>query len=68
MELDFPRHAFKSPGAIRIPEGSYDAELGEDQEAFDKLIKAGWSQTILGAVEAVEVGKAPKADKPPKAS
>jgi hypothetical protein len=62
--MDFPRYVFKSPGAVRIPEGSYDLELVVDQEGYDKHVKAGWNETILGAVEA---GKTQKAEKAPKA-
>ena len=60
--MDFPRYVFKSPGENRIPEGSYDCELVDGQEGFDKLIKAGWNETILGAVEASKAEK-PKAPK-----
>ncbi len=61
--MDFPRFVFKSPGEIRLPNGSYDQKITEEEGEYEALIKEGWSPTVIEAMGGEpEKAPVPKAD------
>lgn len=66
----FPTIVYRVPGPYKAPGGNgktYDYRGAQDQEEFDKLIEAGWFETIRAAEQAKSDSVDAESDNPTRA-